>query len=252
MKGAVVSPQSAILSLTALAFLTAAPGLAGEKVETGFINKVFKGKDGDSKYVVFVPHAYTGEAEFPLILFLHGAGERGDDGERQVKQGIGSAIKFKENEKKFPFIVVFPQCSAKGLWQAGGPDADRALAILDEVQKTYKVDTKRVYLTGLSLGGYGTWSLAAAQPDRWAAIAPICGGGDPSMAEKIKDIPCWCFHGDADKAVPVQRSREMIDALKKAGANPRYTEMPFVGHNSWDPAYVTGELYTWMLAQKRK
>jgi predicted peptidase len=228
------------------------PGLAGDKGEHGFVQKVFKGKDGDSRYVVFVPHDYKGDKEYPLILFLHGAGERGDDGERQVKQGIGNAITFKGNDKKSSFFVVFPQCRAKGTWKADGPDADRALGILEEVQKTYRIDAKRLYLTGLSLGGYGTWSLAAAHPDRWAAIAPICGGGDTSTADRIKDIPCWCFHGDADKAVPVQRSRDMIEALKKSGGTPRYTELPFVGHNSWDPAYATGELYQWMLAQKRK
>jgi predicted peptidase len=239
-------------ALGLLLALALAPGRAGEKVERGFVNKVHKGKDGDSKYVVFVPHGYAGDKDYPLILFLHGAGERGDDGELPVKQGIGSAIKFKNTEKTFPFFVVFPQCRVKGNWKAGGPDAERALAILAEVQKAYKIDARRVYLTGLSMGGYGTWSLAAAYPDRWAAIVPICGGGDPTTAEKIKHIPCWCFHGDQDKAVNVKRSREMIDALKKAGGSPRYTELPHVGHNSWDPAYVTGELYSWLLKHQLK
>jgi predicted peptidase len=224
-------------------------------VKTGFINKVHKGKDGeaDSKYVVFVPHDYSSKKAYPLILFLHGAGERGDDGQLPAMQGIANGgIKFKNNEKTFPFVVVFPQCKVKGKWKAGGPDANRALAILDEVQKSYKIDDKRLYLTGLSMGGYGTWSLAAAHPDKWAAIAPICGGGDTSTAEKIKHIPCWCFHGDQDGAVKVKLSRDMIDALKKVGGNPRYTELPYVGHNSWDCAYVTPELYSWFLKQSTK
>jgi predicted peptidase len=245
-------PRMAMATLVATPLLAVFPLHAGDKTENGFVHKVFKGKDGDSKYVVFVPHDYKGDKEFPLILFLHGAGERGDDGEAPVKQGIGNAVKFKGGEKTFKFFVIFPQCSKKGTWKAGGPDADRALAILDEVQKAYKIDSKRIYLTGLSLGGFGTFSLAAADPERWAAIVPVCGGGDTSTASKIKDIPCWCFHGDADKAVPVQRSRDMIDAIKKAGGNPRYSEFPYVGHNSWDPAYVTPELYPWLLAQKRK
>jgi predicted peptidase len=101
------------------------------------------------------------------------------------------------------------------------------------------------------MGGFGTWSLAAAQPDMWAAIVPICGGGSPADAEKIKNIPCWCFHGDADTSVPVQRSRDMIEALKKAGAEPKYTEYPKVGHNSWDKAYGTEELYHWLLEHKK-
>jgi predicted peptidase len=238
--------------LVALLALTTVSLRAGDKGETGFVRKVFKGKDGESKYVVFVPHGYTGEKEYPLILFLHGSGERGDDGEAPVKQGIGNAITFKGGEKKFPFFVVFPQCRAKGNWGADRPDADRALAILDEVQKSYKIDNKRIYLTGLSLGGHGTWSLAAAHPDRWAAIVPICGWGDTATADKIKDIPCWGFIGDKDNAKLVDSTRAMIAALKKAGANPRYSEFPNVGHNSWDPAYVTPELYPWLLSHKRK
>jgi len=127
-----------------------------------------------------------------------------------------------------------------------------ALAILDEVQKEYKVDPKRVYLTGLSMGGFGTWSLAAAHPTKWAAIVPICGGGDPASAAKIKDIPCWCFHGDADPVVPVSFARLMVEALRKSGASPRYEEYHGVGHNSWDKAYASDELYQWLLQQRRK
>jgi predicted peptidase len=246
-----MNPWNAALLLATLVLAATLPAAAGDKSDTGFVNKVFKGKDGDSKYVVFVPHDYKGDKDYPLILFLHGAGERGDDGETPVKQGIGNAIKFKGGDKKFPFFVIFPQSRKGGSWKAGSADADRALGMLEEIQKQYKIDSNRIYLTGLSMGGYGTWSLAAAFPERWAAIAPICGGGDTSTAEKIKDIPCWCFHGDGDKAVPVQKSRDMIDALKKAGGSPRYSEMPFVGHNSWDPAYVTPELYPWLLSHKR-
>jgi predicted peptidase len=224
---------------------------AGEK--TGFVNKTFKVKNGDSKYVVFVPHSYDGAKEFPLILFLHGAGERGDDGQAPVMQGIANGgIKFKNNEKKFPFFVIFPQAKLKGSWKAGGPDADNALGILEEVQKTYKIDSKRLYLTGLSMGGSGTWSLAAAHPNKWAAIAPICGGGDPATADKIKHIPCWCFCGDQDSAKLVESNRTMIKALKGAGGMPRYTELEFVGHNSWDSAYVTPELYPWFLKHSTK
>jgi len=243
------------LSLLLLLGLTSSVN-SGEP-STGFLNKVFKADQNNSKYVLFVPHDYKGDKEYPLILFLHGAGERGTDGEKQVKQGIGNAIKFKEKEKKFPFIVILPQCSPKGSWTADGADGKRAMAILDETQKTYKVDGKRVYLTGLSLGGYGTWSLAAAHPERWAAIAPICGGkakdaDTMQIAERVKDIPIWCFHGASDKTVPAERSRELIKALQSVGASPRYSEFPHVGHNSWDPAYTTEELYSWLLSHKKK
>jgi predicted peptidase len=154
-------------------------------------------------------------------------------------------------EKDFKFIAIFPQ-SQKRTWRADSDDGKRALAILDEVQKEYKVDPKRVYLTGLSMGGFGTWSLAAKYPERGGAMVPICGGGDPATAKVIKDIPCWCFHGDADPAVKVDQSRKMIAALKEAGASPKYDEYPGVGHNSWDKAYATKELYDWLLMQKKK
>jgi predicted peptidase len=224
--------------------------LAADPVERGFLHRVFKDKDGnEAKYIVFVPHDYKGDRPYPLILFLHGAGETGTDGEKQAAVGIGPAIK--KQEKTFPFIVVFPQ-SQKRTWKADSDDAQRALAIVAEVTKHYRVDPKRMYLTGLSMGGFGTWSLAAQYPDRWAAIVPICGGGNPADADKIKHIPCWCFHGDADKAVKVERSREMIQALKKAGGQPRYDEYPGVGHNSWDRAYGTADLYQWLLMQQLK
>jgi predicted peptidase len=216
--------------------------------KTGFINKVYKGPEGEGKYVIFVPKSYKGEKDYPVILFLHGSGSSGDDGQKQAKGGLAGAIRKKAD---FPCIVVFPQ-SQKKTWQAKSDDAKRALSILAEVQKSYKTDSKRVYLTGLSMGGFGTWSLAAAHPDRWAAIVPICGGGSPATAEKIKDIPCWCFHGDADPTVKVSQSRTMIEALKKTGAMPRYTEYPGVGHNSWDQAYADKELYEWLFKQQLK
>jgi predicted peptidase len=228
----------------ALALAAVAPRAAAGDSKVGFLDRTHD----KAKYVLFVPHDYKGDKEYPLILFLHGAGERGSDGQKQAKVGLGPAVR--KQEKTFPFFAVFPQ--AQRGWGADSADAKRALAILAEVQKEYKIDAKRVYLTGLSMGGYGTWSLAAKYPERWAAIVPVCGGGDPATAKAIKDIPCWCFHGDADKAVPVGRSRKMIEALKEAGAKPRYDEYKGVGHNSWDRAYGTKELYEWLLMQKKK
>lgn len=217
--------------------------------KAGFVHKVHKGPDGESKYVVFVPHEYKGDKEFPVILFLHGSGSTGEDGEKQAKNGIGKAIR--DKNEKFPFIVVMPQAKTKG-WKAQGDNGKRALAILDEVQAAYKTDRKRVYLTGLSMGGFGTWSFAATYPQRWAAIAPICGGGDPKTAPMFKDLPCWCFHGDADPTVSVEASRAMIKALKEAGGNPKYSEYPGVNHNSWDRAYADPELYAWFLKHSTK
>lgn len=237
------------------AMLPATNARADDKPQTGFIDKTFKNADGTaSPYVVFVPKSYDGTKEYPIILFLHGAGETKNpkakkEGKMPVEVGIGPAIKTRE--KDFPFIVVIPRAEGFG-WGADTANARRALAMLDATMKEYKVDPKRQYLTGLSMGGFGTWSIAAAHPKRWAAIAPVCGGGNPKDAEKIKDVPTWVFHGDADPAVPVQRSRDMVEALKKAGGKPKYDEYPGVGHNSWDKAYGTDELYRWMLEQKKK
>ncbi|HJT78539.1 MAG TPA: prolyl oligopeptidase family serine peptidase [Gemmataceae bacterium] len=223
---------------------------AGKGGEHGFLDRVYKDADGkEAKYVLFVPHAYKGDKPYPVILFLHGSGESGTDGHRQAEVGIGPAIR--KREQMFPFITVFPQ-SQKRTWRADSADAKRALAILEEVQKQYRTDPKRVYLTGLSMGGYGTWSLAAKYPDRWAAIAPICGGGDPKQADRMKDIPCWCFHGGADPVVPVRLAHDMMKALWDAGGHPNYTEYPGVGHNSWDKAYATDDLYEWFLHCERK
>jgi len=231
------------------AFVYISAPLSAADGKTGFLDKTFKNADGtESPYVVFVPANYDGKTEVPIILFLHGAGETKGGMKKPVEVGLGPVIK---KTKDFPAIVVIPQ-SEKRTWQATSDDGKRAFAILNTVQKEYKTDTKRVYLTGLSMGGYGTWSMAAAHPEKWAAIVPICGGGDPNSAEKFKDLPCWCFHGDKDPAVNVQKSRDMIEALKKAGGTPKYTEYPGVPHNSWDKAYADQEMWKWLFAQMKK
>lgn len=236
-------------SLSLLVVLTIPWLASAAETQTGFITKEFKNADATvSKYVVFVPAAYDGKTEFPVILFLHGAGETKGGTKMPVEVGLGPVIK--KQEKTFPYIVVIPQ-SEKRTWQATSADGKRAIAILDATMKEYKTDAKRVILTGLSMGGFGTWSNAFAHADRWAAIVPVCGGGDVKGAEKIKDIPCWCFHGDKDTAVKVELSRTMIEAMKKAGAKPKYTEYEGVGHNSWDAAYGTKELWTWLAEQKK-
>jgi predicted peptidase len=231
--------------------LVPAAGLAAEK--TGFVEKHYKNADGhDSPYVVFVPHDYDGKKEVPVILFLHGSGEtKGDKGGKMpVEVGIGTAIK--KREKTFPFLTIIPQAEMPRGWGVTTENAKRALAMLDAVTKEYKTDAKKVYLTGLSMGGMGTWSIAQAMPDKFAAIAPICGRGDPKQAEKIKDLPIWAFHGADDPTVKPEGSRDMIEAIKKAGGSPKYTEYPKVGHNSWDKAYATDELYEWLLKQSKK
>ena len=238
---------SALAVLGVLGMATA----GGDKPKTGFVDKTHKNADGsESPYVVFVPHAYDGKTPIPVILFLHGAGETKGGKMTPVQQGLAPHIKGRR-EKTFPAIVVIPQAETRG-WQADGPNGRRAIAMLDATMKEYKTDPDRVYLTGLSMGGYGTWHAAFTHPDRWAAIVPICGRGDPSKAAAIKDLPTWVFVGDKDKDELVKGNREMVGALKQAGGRPRYTEYPGVGHNSWDMAYGTKELWTWLLEQKKK
>ena len=241
-----------LLTLVAVTVMAATARAA----DTGFIDKTYKDQSGtEHKYVVFVPHNYKKGTPTPTILFLHGAGETKPGPKSKgtpkmpVEVGIGPAIK--KREKTFPFLTIIPQAPRFG-WGAGTEGGKLALAILDEVEKEYSVDKKRLYLTGLSMGGMGTWSLAMAMPEKWAAIVPICGRGDTKSADKIKDLPCWAFHGDADTAVNVSGSRDMIAAIKKAGGDPKYTEYPGVGHNSWDKAYDTDELYEWLLKQSKK
>ncbi len=254
------APRLLLVAIGCLLPLAAAPARAEDQPMTGFLDRAHKDPDGkEAKYVLFVPKDYDAKADktWPVILFLHGAGETQGGSKQPVEVGIGPAIK--KQQKTFPFLTNVPQ-SQKRTWQAGSADADRALAILDEVMKEFKTDPKRLYLTGLSMGGYGTWSLAAKYPERWAAIAPICGGikrnataeDFTAAAGKVKDVPCWCFHGDADPAVPVAQSRGMMKALWDAGAHPNYTEYPGVGHDSWDKAYATADLYDWLLKNKLK
>lgn len=235
-----------------VAAMIAIPAPAADE-KTGFVKKVYKNEDGhESPYVVYVPAGIDTSKPSPVLLFLHGAGETKGGSMGPMDQGLPPHIKrFEAKKQKFPFVVVIPQAETRS-WLADGPNAKRAIAMLDATMKEYNGDPKRTYLTGLSMGGFGTWSLANAFPDRWAAIAPICGGGKAEWAEKIKDIPCWNFHGDEDKAVPVKLSRDMIEALKKAGGQPRYSEFPFVGHNSWDAAYSHEELYSWLLKHEKK
>ena len=242
--------------LLCLAILTTL-ALGARAADAGFIDKTYKAPDGtESKYVLFVPLNYKKGEPTPTILFMHGAGEtKSKEGAKPkgtpkmpVEVGIGPAIR--KREKTFPFLTIIPQAPRFG-WQAGGEPAKMALGILESVEKEYSVDPKRTYLTGLSMGGMGTFSLAAATPEKWAAIVPICGRGDPKTAEKIKDIPMWAFHGDADTAVKVAGSRDMVEAVKKAGGDPKYTEYPGVGHNSWEWAFTEPALAEWLFAQRR-
>jgi predicted peptidase len=195
------------------------------------------------KYLLFTPKAKEG-TKLPMIVFLHGAGERGDKIERVASHGPPKIVKKK---KDFPFIVLSPQC-AKGKWWK----AEILVKLIDEIIAKHPVDPDRVYLTGLSMGGYGSWELSTKYPDRFAAVAPICGGGKPETVASIKHLPIWVFHGAKDNVVPLKRSQEMVDALKRIGGNVRFTIYPDANHNSWTKSYDNPELYEWFLEHRRK
>jgi predicted peptidase len=213
---------------------------------------------------VYLPADWSKSKRLPVILFLHGAGERGEDGLAQTQVGLGGSIRF--HPERWPAIVVMPQCRKDSFWTVPAME-EMALAALDRSIKEFKGDPARVYLTGLSMGGYGTFSIASKQAARFAALVPICGGvrlprrisgvsdpegADPyaAVAKGIGKTPIWVFHGDADKTVPVTESRQMVEALKAAAAAPKYTEYPGVGHNSWDKAYGEEDLAKWIFDQK--
>ncbi len=195
-------------------------------------------------YQLSLPKGYDQRDKWPLLVFLHGSGERGEDVELVKVHGPPKLI---AEGREFPFIVVSPQCPQFQSWHAPS-----LAALIDDVVRRYKVDEARVYLTGLSLGGSGTWSLAAQRPDRFAAIVPICGSGDTAMAEVLKDVPIWVFHGARDDAVPIKRSADMVTALNKAGGNVRFTIYPEAAHDAWTETYANPDLYEWLLQQRRK
>ena len=197
-------------------------------------------------YLLHVPPSYDAAGDsVPLLLFLHGAGERGTDLERVKLHGPPKLI---AAGVPFPAIVVSPQLPEGTWWRI---HVSELLALLDDIATRYNVDQDRVYVTGLSMGGFGTWSLAAYTPNRFAAIVPICGGGEPYWAKRFAHVPTWVFHGAKDRGVPLNRSQEMVDALKKHGGNPKLRVYPEAGHDAWTDTYDNPELYDWLLQQKR-
>ena len=227
---------AALASVPNLANCDAKPGVQ----QTARLDTQVKVQMG---YLLYLPKDYTKQASWPLLLFLHGAGERGDDLELVKVHGPPKLI---AAGKDFPCIVVSPQCPKDQWWEP-----IELVALMDEIGRKYKVDADRIYVTGLSMGGFGAWRLAASAPHRLAAIVPICGGGETYWAKQFAGVPVWAFHGAKDEGVPPERSEAMVKALKKEGGNPKLTVYPEAGHDSWTETYKNPELYTWLLAQKR-
>ncbi len=233
-----------MVSLIAIGLFVAAPlsqARAGESAAARQTAQRFAGQDVEAiDYWLYLPKDYAaGKDRWPLLLFLHGSGERGDDLKRVLKHGPPKRIAAGHD---YPFIVVSPQCKSDQRWS---PEALKRL--LDHVIATQRVDTRRIYVTGLSMGGSGTWSLLAAAPKRIAAAAPICGGGDPATVAAFKHVPLWVFHGAKDSAKSLANSRAMVAALKQADADVKFTVYPEAGHDAWTETYDNPDFYKWLL-----
>ncbi|MEO7715423.1 MAG: PHB depolymerase family esterase [Capsulimonas sp.] len=257
------------VAILAIAVLSATPtraaAIAPELVP--FADRTVTIGDEIYKYQVFIPKHWDKKKKTPVILFLHGAGERGTDGALQTKNGVRLLIA--QDADKFPAVIVCPQLRPEMRWTQPAMQ-DLALKTLDAAIVEFNGDPRQIYLTGLSLGGYGTWELARKYPKRWAAIAPVCGGvvyppsinaaieettaaeKDPyfAMAQALPGMPIWDFHGQADTTIPVSESRQLVGVFLAHKADIRYSEYPGVGHSSWDNAYAEPGLLPWLLSHK--
>jgi len=257
-------PQQLMRTLLVV-LLLAIPLRAGAVSVNDLEARVYNDAAGNSlPYRLFKPKDYDPKQKYPLVLFLHGAGERGNDNAAQLRHSNPLIFVNEENQTKHPCFFVAPQCPRGKRWvevdwgaaahvQPKEPSDPMRLTIelLDALQKEFSLDPQRLYVTGMSMGGYGTWDIIARRPHLFAAAAIVCGGADETTAPRIAHIAQWAFHGAEDNVVKVQRSRNMIAALKQAGGTPLYTEYEKGGHGIWDRAYREPELVPWVFTQKR-
>ncbi len=246
--------------------------IAAKKEDGGFVAKEFTTARGEKiPYRLFTPKSYDPSKKYPVVLWLHGSEGRGDDNSKQISGGnIKGAQGWAEPrcQNSHPCFVIAPQMPAGGFWATheGAPPKDvknlmvveptenllRVVELMKAILEEYSIDKDRVYVTGQSMGGFGTWAIITAEPNMFAAAIPVCGGGDPAKAGSIKHIAIWAFHGSKDSLVPVERSRNMIKALKEVGVNPKYTEYSNMDHGIWEKAYAESSLVSWLFNQKRQ
>ena len=257
--------EVAMAALLAQAAASPAPASAA----TGFLERTVEVEGAPRRYKVYLPPSFDARRKWPVILFLHGAGESGTDLVQQTELGLGAALR--AHPERYPAVVVFPQIPRREVWF--GAQARYATAALAQASGEFHGDPDRVSIVGLSLGGYGAWVLAAEEPGRYAAIVSVAGGivpppymrgrleslppaltaEDPfaATAAVVKKVPAWLFHGSDDQTVPVTESRRMVEALKQAGAAPKYTEFPGGRHNIWSQTFDEPALAAWLMAQRR-
>lgn len=259
-----MNTKSATLAIAAATALASTAATAGVDLAADTQALVHTGADGAKlPYRQYLSADIPEGEKIPLILFLHGAGERGDDNSRQLCNGVDSILNYAIG-RGIRVAMIIPQCPGPAQWvdtpwdqlahrMKPEPSATMRLAmeLLDAKIAELPIDTARVYVTGLSMGGYGTWDILQREPERFAAAIPICGGGDTTLAWKIRDVPIWAFHGSADTTVPTSRSRDMVSALWACGGNIRYREYPGVGHGSWGQTYADPSVLDWLFSQHR-
>ena len=247
--------------LCGLAILVALAAHAGEDFEA----RTYKDAQGKTlPYRLLKPSAYDAQKKYPLLFFMHGAGERGTDNKAQLLHVVKMFAK-PENREKYACFVVAPQCPGNCKWVEVPWDGDKhtmpeqpsepmrlSMELLASLQKEFSIDAKRLYAMGLSMGGFGTWDALSRYPDMFAAGIPVCGGADENKAAALAKIPVWVFHGGNDGVVKTKRARNIVAALKQAGGDPKYTEYPGVGHDSWVKAAAEPELLPWLFAQTKK
>jgi predicted peptidase len=237
--------------------------ITSSSVNAQFDVQTFNFETDSMPYLLLKPLNFDSSKSYPLILFLHGSGERGHDNKRTVTH-IESLLTADSNRIVFPAFVLVPQCDTGHRWvevdwkalshtQPTEPSKYMRLSIelLHEIESRFPIDPKRIYVTGLSMGGFGTWDIIARLPNKFAAAAPVCGGGDIETAAVIKNIPIWIFHGSTDKVVKASRSNDMYEALKKVDGDVKYSEYQEVGHDSWKPAYREPDFLKWMFGQRK-
>ena len=246
--------------------------VAGPSVITAQDLSVFKeesliSRKGELPYRIMMPKRYNPDIKYPLLIFLHGSGERGSDNQAQLKHGA-SLFASDSIREKYPAIVVFPQCEEDGYWVKlkydlldEGVDIlfPRAIVawkeqamledLLKELKKSLPVDEDRIYIGGLSMGAMGTFELVRRNPREFAAAFAICGGANPAIAGKLKRLPWWIFHGDADQVVPIRYSRQLVESMRRQDIDVKFTTYPGVGHDSWTPTFANPELLEWLFAQ---
>lgn len=245
------------------------PTLTQEKTQTMdwrtlLSKETFTSVGNSLPYRLMKPAKEEKDTVYPLVIFLHGAGERGTENETPLVHGVKEFAKPSAREQ-FPCFLIAPQCPEGKRWvevdwsarshtmpKTPSDPMKLLLGLIDSLEKTLPIDKSRIYVTGLSMGGYGTWDLISRRPERFAAAVPVCGGGDEGQAANAAKVPVWAFHGGKDGVVIPERSRNMVEALKTSGATPKYTEYPEVGHDSWNKAYADPEMMKWLFSQKRK